>query len=253
MTFFSNAISTGDYFNPWEAKFPYSTYSISLKLLEDVNYWDATAMAEDINIFMRGFFKKAGRVFVQRIYLPVHSNPVHGANLWHAIAIFYNQKVRQGWGGAEIGYLLQKWNYPPGAPFMYKLGRLLKLSHDHLFFSTAGFIVALGTLLSIILDHTAIITLPPTSISPLFFSILNLLGGVSLLVVWFTERARLSRGWTNWNFKTLAGEIVSWVIFPVLFFLLMNLPGLQAQTGLLLGLPISYQRTPKGLNSKIGD
>ena len=31
VTFFSNAISTGDYISPWEAKFPYSTYSISLK------------------------------------------------------------------------------------------------------------------------------------------------------------------------------------------------------------------------------
>ena len=176
VTFFSNAISMGDFFNPWEARFPYSTYSISLKLLEDVNFWDPTVIAEDVNIFMRAFFKKGGKVFVRRIPLPVHGNPVYGANLWHAIGIFYTQKVRQGWGGAEIGYLLQKWNHPPGAPFLYKFGRLFKLAHDHLFFSTAGFIVSLGTLLSILIDHTAVITLPPASFSPLFFIILNTVG-----------------------------------------------------------------------------
>ena len=253
VTFYTNAITVGDYFNSWEAKFPYSTYSLSLKLLEEVNYWDPTAMAEDANLFMRAFFKKGGLVFVQRIHLPVHSNPVYGANLWHAIAIFYNQKVRQGWGGAEIGYLIQKWNYTPGAPLFSKLERLLKLIHDHLFFSTAGFIVSLGSVLTIIIDHTAVITLPPASFSPLLFIILNLLGGSALVVIWFTERMRLSRGWTDWSLKILAGEMVSWVIFPVLFFLLMNLPGLQAQTRMLLGQRIPYNRTPKGIDSKIGE
>jgi cellulose synthase/poly-beta-1,6-N-acetylglucosamine synthase-like glycosyltransferase len=88
MTFFSNAITNGDYFNPLEAKFPYSTYSISMSLLEEVNYWDPTLLAEDVNIFMRAFFKKGGQAFVQHILLPVHGNPIYGENLWHAIAIF---------------------------------------------------------------------------------------------------------------------------------------------------------------------
>jgi hypothetical protein len=107
--------------------------------------------------------------------------------------------------------------------------------------------------LSIIIDHTAVITLPPASFSPLLFIILNLLGGSALVVIWFTERMRLSRGWTDWSLKILAGEMVSWVIFPVLFFLLMNLPGLQAQTRMLLGQRIPYNRTPKGIDSKIGE
>jgi len=253
ITFFSNAITTGDYVNPWEAKFPYSTYSISLKLLEEVNFWDPTVMAEDVNIFMRAFFTKGGKTFIRHIYLPVHGNPVYGVNLWHAICIFFTQKVRQGWGGTEIGYLIQKWDDPHGAPFLYKLGRLLKLIHDHLFFSTTGFIVTLGTVLSIIIDHTAVITLPPASFNPLLFIILNLLGGSALVVIWFTERVRLTRDWKDWNLMSLLSEVVSWVIFPVLFFLLTNLPGLLAQTKMLLGQTIVYNRTPKGLNSKVGE
>lgn len=253
VTFFSNAISLGDYFNPWEAKFPYSSYSMSLKLLEEVNFWDPTIIAEDVNIFMRAFFTKGGKAFIRHIILPVHGNPVHGANLWHAIGIFLTQKVRQGWGGAEIGYLIQKWNHPPRASFYLKLGRLLKLIHDHFFFSTAGFIVTLGTVLSIIIDHTAVITLPPNIFNPLLFAILNLLGGSALVVIWFTERTRLTRGWMDWSLKSLLSETVSWVIFPALFFLLMNLPGMVAQTQMLLGQPIPFNRTPKGLNSRIGE
>jgi len=253
VTFFSNAISTGDYVNPWEAKFPYSTYSISMRLLEEANFWDPTVIAEDVNIFTRAFFTQGGKTCIRHIYLPVHGNPVYGENLWHALGIFFNQKVRQGWGGTEIGYLIQMWNYAPGAPFFHKLGRLLKLIHDHLFFSTAGFVVALGTMLSIIIDHTPVITLPPASFNPPLFILLNLLGGSTLVVIWFTERVRLARGRMDWSLKSLLSEVVAWVIFPALFFLLMNLPGLLAQTQMLLGRPISYSRTPKGLNSKIGD
>jgi cellulose synthase/poly-beta-1,6-N-acetylglucosamine synthase-like glycosyltransferase len=253
VTFFSNAISAGDYFNALEARFPYSTYSLSLKLLEEVNYWDPTVMAEDVNIYMRAFFKKDGQAFVEHIHLPVHGNPIHGADPWQAVRIFYSQKVRQGWGGTEIGYMLQKWNSTPRVPFFYKLGRLLKLIHDHLFFSTAGFVVGLGTALSIMIDHSAVITLPPASFSPSLFTTLNVLGGSALLAIWFTEHTRLSRDRSNWSFRTLASEIISWVVFPWLFFLLMNLPGLQAQTQMLLGQPISYARTPKGFNAKFGD
>jgi cellulose synthase/poly-beta-1,6-N-acetylglucosamine synthase-like glycosyltransferase len=253
VTYYSNVVATGDYINSWEPKFPYSTYSISLELLEEVDYWDPTVIAEDVNIFMRSFFKKGGQAFVQRIYLPTHGNPTHGANLWQAMGIFYAQKVRHGWGGVEIGYLLQKWNCPPGTPFVPKLWRLLKLIHDHLFFSTAGIIVALGIAVSLALDRTAVITAAPVGVGPLPFLILNLLGGCALLVIWLSERVRLSRGRMNWSLKALLSEAIAWLFFPLLFFLLLNLPVLQAQTRMLLGQPFYFKRTPKGLHAMIHD
>lgn len=253
VTFFSNAVTSGDMNNPWEARFPYSSYSISLNLLEEVNYWDPWQIAEDVNIFMRAYFSKGGRVFIQRIHLPVRANPVYGANLWHSIGIFFAQKVRQGWGGAEIGYMIQKWNYPTSAPLPSKLWNLFKLVHDHLFFSTAGIVVALGTILSIIIDHNPAITLPPGSPNPLFFIILNLAGGSALLVTWVLERVRLTQGRKDWSVKILLAEMASWVIFPVTFFVLMNLPILLAQTRMLLGQTYTFQRTPKGFDAKFGE
>jgi cellulose synthase/poly-beta-1,6-N-acetylglucosamine synthase-like glycosyltransferase len=252
LTFFTNAVFMADYVNPLEAKFPYSTYSISLKLLEDVNYWDPTVIAEDVNIFMRSFFFKGGKVRIRHIYLPTRGNPIFGANLWHAIVIFYRQKMRHAWGGVEIGYVFQKWNTFPGVPFFYKLGRLLKLFHDHLFFSCAGFIVTVGTVLSVVLDKSPVITLPPVSFSPVFFAVFNALGGSALLVVWFTERIRLTRSSAEWSLNTLVREVLAWIIFPVLSFVLMNLPGLQAKTKMILGQPFQFNRTPKRLDAKAG-
>jgi hypothetical protein len=72
-------------------------------------------------------------------------------------------------------------------------------------------------------------------------------------VIWFTERVRLTRSWKDWNLKSLSSEIVSWSIFPVLVFLLTNLPGLLAQTKMMLGKTIDFKRTPKGFHAKFGD
>jgi hypothetical protein len=252
-SYYTNVASTGDFVNPWEPKLPYSTYSISLKLLEEVDYWDPTIIDEDVNIFLRSFFKRGGKAFVQRIYLPVHGNPIFGANLWHALGIFYAQKLRHGLGGAEIGYLLQKWNFPPGAPFGHKVWLLLKLLHDHLIFSIAGIIITLGTAVSIALDQTVVITSPPTNANPLAFIIINLLGSCALLVIWFVERTRLSRGKVDWSLRSLMSEILAWLFFPVFFLLLLNLPILHAQTKLLLGQRIRFKRTPKGPRSTIAD
>lgn len=253
VTFYTNVAATGDYTNPWEPKFPYSTYSMSLKLLEEVGYWDPTVVTEDVNIFMRSFFKKAGRAFVQRVYLPVRGNPTHGANLRHALGILFAQKVRHGRGGAEIGYLLQKWNSSPGTPFVPKLWRLLKLLHDHLLISTAGIIVTLGIGVSIALDQSAAITFPPAGGGTLAILALNLLGGGALVTIWLAERLRLSRGRTDWRPRILLGEFVPWLLFPVLFFALLSLPILQAQTTMLLGKPSYFNRTPKGLQAQVHD
>jgi hypothetical protein len=103
------------------------------------------------------------------------------------------------------------------------------------------------------IDQTPVITLPPASFNPLLFIILNILGGSALVVIWLTERVRLTRGWMDWSLGGFLGEVVSWAIFPVLFLLLMNLPGLLAQTRMLLGQSMAFNRTPKGLNSRMGD
>jgi hypothetical protein len=113
--------------------------------------------------------------------------------------------------------------------------------------------VALGTLLSILLEHTPVITLPPVSFSPLLFIFLNLLSGSALVAIWLTERVRLARGRRDWSLKCLLGEMAAWAIFPALFFLLMNLPGLLAQTRMLLGQPLDYIRTPKEFNARVGE
>jgi len=41
--------------------FNYSTYSTSLKLLDEVGYWDTDIIPEDWHIFLQSFFEKEGK------------------------------------------------------------------------------------------------------------------------------------------------------------------------------------------------
>jgi hypothetical protein len=51
---------------------------------------------------------------------------------------------------------------------------------------------------------------------------------------------------------TLITEIVAWAAFPVLSVVLVGLPALQAQTQMMLGMPLSQFRTPKQAESPVG-
>ena len=68
----------------------FSMYSLSLKLLDEVGYWDVDVIPEDFRIFFKSFFAKDGkssRFSCQ--FLPMQPNQLPILNLW---PIFTNRK-----------------------------------------------------------------------------------------------------------------------------------------------------------------
>jgi uncharacterized membrane protein len=251
LTFLTNAVQLSELANPTNLSTPISTYSLSLRLLESVNYWDPAALVEDMNIFLRTFFGTGGKVQLQPIFLPTHSNPVLAANLWQSWAIYYKQKIRHAWGGTEIGYILQKWNIQPPTPFYKKTIRFTKYLLDHLLFSTAGVVIAIGTLLSIAMDGNPVITIPPDS-NPVVVGVINILSLVGFVTFFIGERLRLAKDRQNWKFSILVAEVISMVGFTFLTLALAALPALQAQTMMLFGEKLTFQRTPKSVETHVG-
>src|SRR3989344_7436311 len=52
----------------------FSMYSLSLKLLDEVGYWDVDVIPEDFRLFFKSFFAKDGKVEVEPIFLPVYAD-----------------------------------------------------------------------------------------------------------------------------------------------------------------------------------
>jgi len=183
--------------------------------------------------------------------LPIRCDTITGATVWQAMGHFYRQKVRHGWGCEDVGYVLQQWARP-GTPFYKKLPYLIKVLHDHLIFSIGSLAVIVGTLLAYKYEGTWLITLPPNFVYPLLLHVINIIGALGTWTIWLAERFRTARSWRHWGLLTLITEIVAWAAFPVLSVALVGLPALQAQTQMMLGMPLNHFRTPKQAESPVG-
>lgn len=246
MTFFTDAIQMADIANPLSYAFPLSTYSLSLKLAADVDYWDRGVISEDWHMYLRGVFGSGGKAKLVPIFLPTTGDAVVGNGLLNTWKNFYDQQLRHAWGAEDIGYFLQQSPFRPDVPFIKKIAIGTKLFHDQLVFSIAGVFIPVGTIVSIILEKNPVITLVPAWTSLLvFFAVINSLWGASMLSMWMTDRAFATRSRKNWSFISLLKELILWFALPVLTFLMVALPVIHAQTKMMFGAKLYYKTAPK--------
>jgi cellulose synthase/poly-beta-1,6-N-acetylglucosamine synthase-like glycosyltransferase len=249
LTFFNNAVQVSELSSPFSLVYPLSTYSLSFKLVVDVDYWDPIVISDDWHMFLRCFFAKDGDMTVRSMFLPTIGEPFVGETTLKTWKMVYNTHIRHAWGAADMVYILQQWGQHPRAPFYKKLARLFKIWHDNLVFSVGGIFVAVGTGLSIVLDRNPVVTYPHFPI-PYVIEALNVLGVVGMLTIWFTERIRVRRADLSWKPGPVLSEIFSWIVFAVITFVLAGLPVLHAHTKMLFGESLTFERTPKGIVPK---
>jgi hypothetical protein len=251
LSFFRNAVQLSELTMPLNMPLAQSTYSMSFELAERIHFWDPAVVCEDSHTRLRSLFALNHLVRLVPIFLPTTADAVEGKNFLDSIKAYYIQTVRHGWGGMDIGYLLQQ---IPGKPIRIKwqgLGFLLKLIHDHLLFSTVGIVILFSTPVSYLTDGSLVVTLPMHAAHPVLLTIINGSWAFGMGLIWITERIRSSSKNSVWNPKDLLLEVVCWLIFPFMTFAIMGIPVLQAQTIMMFGGQVSYVVTQKRLTQKV--
>ncbi len=224
--------------------FNYSTYSLSYKMLDDVGYWDTDIIPEDWHIFLQSFFGKEGKVKVNPIFLPTSIDAPEGKTYAEALKNRYLQAQRHAWGATDLAFAVDQAKKHPEIPWRVKLPRIFKILETHLIWSTNWFILTLGALL-------------PTLVNPKFmqtslgynlpkFSQLILTTCLLALVVTIILDLRLRpEELKNKSLKGKILEFAQWILMPIATLFMAVLPGLDAQTRLMLGKRIEYKVTKK--------
>lgn len=244
-TYMTNAVHLSEQSNAGAFPLPLSTFTLSYKLAEQVGYWDPAVIADDTHVFLRCYFATRGQARIMPVYLPTKGDTVTGATYWQALANFYKQKLRHGWGCQDASYTIQQWDRAKGMSLGRKILPLIKTLHDHLIFSVGSGLVLVGTALSIVLYGNPVITLPTGVPYPLLWQVANTLGALGVWGMWIAERMRLSSNIRHWRLSTLIMEILGWGVMPVASFVMLGLPVLHAQTKMMLGSQLVFARTPK--------
>jgi hypothetical protein len=223
---------------PWWHPVPISTYSLSMKLAEDVGGWDTNVIAEDLHMFVKAFFARRGQLQLGRVYLPFSANAVTGDTFFEACVNRYTQTLRHAWGAKEIGYTLSKMIDTPDVAPVRSWQLLFRVAHDHLMAGAGWIVISFGQLIPVLVNSSIVNFSSPTFLVLQASLIIVSILGIALWAVDVSLRPARPRPWTV---SEVLLTLVSFAALPVLTVLFVAIPVLEAQSRLMLGVPLQYK------------
>jgi hypothetical protein len=223
----------------WWQAMPISSYSISMKLIDEVGYWDPDVIADDWHMFIKSYFHRRGKFTLAPLYLPFSAYTVTGTTMLEAFRNRYRQMVRHAWGAKEIGYTAHQMIVKPSLP--HRASRVfMRVAHDHLMAGAGWVIMTLGAQLPVFLYPQLFLenlATPEVLLAQISVATIALVG----IYFWMVDmRLRPPRP-TPWTAREVLATAASFVALPMLVLVLIALPVLEAQTRLMLGIPLQFR------------
>lgn len=221
-----------------------STYSLSLKMLEDIGFWDTDIIPEDWHIFLQAFFKYGEKVKTIPIYLTITRDAVNSYSFVASLKSRYEQEKRWAWGITDIPYALFKLFTTPHIPLIPKLLRIFYVAEIHLLWPTSFFILTLGSYILQFVNPAFIRTALGHNLPRMSGLLLTMTTLFLLVLIIIDAKSRPKRP-ANISVARTPLLLFQWIMLPVVSFLLSSLPALEAHTRLLLGKRLEYKVTEK--------
>ncbi|MCL4390525.1 MAG: glycosyltransferase family 2 protein [Patescibacteria group bacterium] len=218
----------------------YSTYSLSLRLLDQVGYWDVDVIPEDAHLYYKCYFFLKGKTYVTPVYLPVSIDAAEAGTHWETFKNGYQQHKRWAWGAVDIPYVVKNFFLHPEIPFWDKLVKLSLALETHFAWSTSWFLITLGATIPTLLNPAFARTTLGFNLSRTSSLILTIcmIGAVAITVYDLLLRNKLRH-------MLLPVTYLQWLLLPITGLVLGSMPGLESQTRLMLGKYLGYHVTEK--------
>lgn len=225
-----------------------STYSMSLWLLESVNYWDTDIIPEDWHIFLQAFFKHGAVVQTKPIYLVTTRDGVWGENFLAAFRNRYEQEKRWAWGVSDVPYALEQFVKTYRASFFEKVFRIIGLLETHIFWPSSFFILTIGANVPVLIN-------PQFKRTVLGYLLPQIAGGILtfatsfVLIIAYIDYMAKHKLMGRPEYKKAPLLVMQWVLFPLLSPIisafLSSVPALESHTRMLFGRKMEYKVTRK--------
>lgn len=222
----------------------FSTYSTSLKHVDDIGYWDTDVIPEDYRLFFKSYFAKKGQFSAEPIFLPIYADAAQSDGFWSTMKNQYEQLKRWAWGVSDDAYIIRQYVISDDIPFWDKTVRVFKVIEDHFLWPVNWFAVTVAAMLPPLLNETfARQTIGKTL--PQVTSFLLTLSLVSMLVIFIIDAINRPPRPKERRLLSFILQPLEFLLLPIIGFFFSALPGLDAHTRLLLGKYIEYKVTEK--------
>jgi hypothetical protein len=223
--------------------FPQSTYSLSLRMADEVGYWDPDIIPEDWHMFLKCYYNLGGKVDTDTLYTPVHMDGIRAHSYTKTFLNYYEQKRRHAWGCTDIPYAICMVADHPEIPLFQRFRRVWSLTETHVLWSSQWFLVTVGRTIPFALVSFGLADLP-SWLPTVNHWLLAPCGGALVLMIIIDMLMRPPRpaGWKLWLYPIQFGQ---WFLMAPITLIFSALPGLDAQVRLALGKRMEYRVTEK--------
>ncbi len=235
-----------------EGMMTFSSHSMSLRMLIDVDFWQRDIVSEDSRIFLQGLVKYHGNYHVTPIYLPVSMDTVMSGNYLKALVALYKQLRRWAWGVENFPYMMEAFLNDHEMPLRTKVSWLFKQLEGMYTWVTAPMLIfILGYLPFWVAPEafrgSTIFQNTPFTLQWLMrFSMVGLFVSATLALTILPKRPEhVSKPYA---YFIMIGQ---WALLPFTFILFSALPALDAQTRLMLNKPLGFFVSPKRVSSSV--
>jgi hypothetical protein len=222
----------------------FSTYTTSLKHVDEIGYWDTDVIPEDYRLFFKSYFAKHGDFEAEPIFLPIFADAAEAGSTKETLINQYEQLKRWAWGVSDDAYIIRLYILSDEIPFWDKTMRVLKVVEDHFLWPVNWFAITVAAFFPPLLNEnfnrsTLGNTLPQVTSALLTFSL------ISMFVIFVIDAINRPPRPNSRNPFSYIFQPLEFLLLPLIGFFFSSLPGLDAHTRLMLGKYIEYRVTEK--------
>lgn len=225
--------------------FTFSSHSMPLKALVDVEFWQTDIVTEDSRIFLQGFLEYDGEYSVTPLYLPISMDTVATSSFWRTVVNQYKQQRRWAYGVENFPYMV--WNFFSNdrIPFAKKIKYIWNQLEGVYSWATAPILIfVLGWLPTTIAQRRGSTFLIVES-APDLLQLLMTLAMVGLVAGAILSTAILPPAPKHKGPLRWLPMVLQWLLFPITMIIFGSIPATDAQTRLMLGKYLGFWVTEK--------
>ncbi len=220
-----------------------ATYTLSFKLLKQVDFWDVDVIPEDYRIFFKAYYRMKGEVWVEPVFLKTSMDAPQSIGYVNSLKNKYHQERRWAWGVSDDPLFIQWWLTVPGVPFFRKTSLLYHVLLDHILWPTNWFIVTIAANIMAILNPVYSRTALGFYLPRMAGILLNICLAALIVMLYIDYKNRPENAHLPLRRKLLFP--FEFLLMPIVGFFLSALPALISHTQLMLGRRMEYKVTDK--------
>jgi hypothetical protein len=222
----------------------FSSYSVSLQTVHEVDYWATDAIPEDSRFYWKSFFRYSGEFQAIPLFIPMYGDAVRARSYPRTLIEQYMQIRRWAWGVTDIPYYIRNAFAHSEIRRWTRVRRLIDLWLEHLNWAIAPFVILFGSNMPLLLNPTFGQTTLGQNL-PLYAAWLLTGAFCCLLVLIYVEDRIAPPRPATWGWRHRVLSWVQWISLPLVGLIFSNLPALDAQTRLMTGRYLEYRVTEK--------